>query len=1250
MIDCANECHPLTYYIANTTTAYFTSNATFIFMEGEHLLDVKGSAVRVLINDINNLTLRGDNSTNTILRCGNNTKGLAFTKGSMINIIGITITGCGQHSTHTYPITIIDIAVMQIINCIFRSNQYGGLYYAENYHTHTTITIDDSIFSNNSEGGALYLTLSSGTCNNIVVSNSMISYNIIHALEEGAQSVVLIHSGANASNTISITDCVLTGNRGGWSIICDDHTHNIITITTSIIRNNHIGYVISGGGLYLKTGTHNNTCITVIASVFDNNLIEGNGAGMLIHTKAAIHSNVFIANSNFTNNRVPAGSGGGLCLLLFESVLHVIVITNSLFIDNSLGEGNSGGACMHFISGKTSHVTVTDSTFINNSFDEAAQMGGGLYISSSYEENDIKIISSIFNSNSAGMVMDIIDNVHYLTVVNSSIINNLYGMNLDFSTITVVSNVTINFADNELTSNSEGVLLLSCVDVFVYAQLSRLVISNNDNSGIYASGTCKLIFTGGGTIIANNSSPNDGGGIYLENGASIVNEGQMNFINNSALRYGGAIYSSDNDYKQFFRNYGYYILSRPPTFSAHDSQASASFINNSALLAGDMLYGGMFLTSTSNFGRRPDVIDCHAIKENGIDLQSATVHPLSPVSSDPIIVCPCVNDRVNCSVKSLSRSVYPLQTFNISLVTVGLCGGVTPGFLEVRTTPQQDGDIDIVSTSTSGTSTSCMTHQYAVKLVNSLISSTILRIDVVDGIILYNNIGEINISLSILPCPLGLALDPTSGYCVCNNDIITVSEVRCNISWMPYPIQRSGNNWIAYSYDRYNCTIAHSGCPFDYCNTLPVKFAMNASDLQCNHNRSGILCGRCQPGLSLMIGSNKCTNCTDTTLVAVCIVILAASFGIVLVVLLIVLNLTVSIGTINGLLFYANIVKVNESIFFSQGNISIISLFISWANLDLGIEYCFIDGLDGYVKTWLQFCFPVYVWFLVVVIIVACRYSGRLSRLTGRNAVPVLATLILMSYTKLSRTVTNALMMNTLQCGEYKWSVWNVDGNIDYLGLKHAILFTVSLLFLVIGVVYMGLVFSSQWLQRYSGKCCDSHKDPVVQFKPLIDAYTGPFKDKYRFWTGLCLIVRLVLTVVFSFTTTLQPKLNNYIILVVAVAILVFVTSAGVYRDKRLTVLETASLINLVCLCLMLNLFTDESYQGMLSTNTIVCVSVSIEILLLFIISIVHFYNYTVLKMSPNYYCESLSRCCGIALEDDSEVTNDSEVREELIL
>ena len=652
---------------------------------------------------------------------------------------------------------------------------------------------------------------------------------------------------------------------------------------------------------------------------------------------------------------------------------------------------------------------------------------------------------------------------------------------------------------------------------------------------------------------------------------------------------------------------------------------SATFINNSAARAGDHLYGGVltFCNGLITDNRYLNyLLQCINVPDT---LKHApSVHPLSPVSSDPIVVCPCVNGTVDCNITSLRREVYPGQVFNVSLVTVGLCGGVSPGTVVV----EHDEQINLIyATTTDYTSTSCTTLNYTAKLTTSIISNTTITINIPDGDIY--NIRSINVNLTILPCPLGLVVDFTSGDCVCNNDITHISI--CDVSWIPYPIQRSGNNWIYHRFDYYNCTIAHIGCPFDYCLKSHVKFTLNESDLQCNYNRSGILCGQCIQGLSLMIGSNRCANCTDTKLVSVSIIILAAVAGVVLVILLMILNLTVSVGSVNGLLFYANLVKLNESVFFPNGNIRAITQFISWCNLDLGFEYCFVDGLDGYVKTWLQFVFPLYVWFLVVVIIVACRYSGRLSRLCGRNAVPVLATLILMSYTKLSRTVTNALMMNTLQCGEYKWRVWNVDGNIDYLGGKHAVLFAVSLLFLVTGLVYTGLVFSSQWLQRYSGKCCKSTRDPVVRLKPLIDAYTGPFKDKYRFWTGLCMIVRFILTVVFSYTTILQSKLNNYII-AVTVGAMFIVASERAYKDKRLTVLEIFSYVNIICLCVMTVLFTDDSYSHVVSINVIVSVSVSIEILLFFIIVTVHCYL-AFKKVFPN--CKL---CCKTRVPSEDEL------------
>ena len=854
--------------------------------------------------------------------------------------------------------------------------------------------------------------------------------------------------------------------------------------------------------------------------------------------------------------------------------------------------GNGFGLLIYSKDDVYNNINVANCTFTNNTH-IVNHRGSGLYI-----------FSTVNTHNS-------------ITVTNSTMSNNTDGLYIT-SDVFIHENIKIH---NSIFINNKGAGLVIASRRNIVT-LSQVTVSNNIHTGIIAIGYVTVVFSEGHSIIANNSSPTDGGGVYLGTGCHITtnNGGIIKFYNNTAQRYGGAIYSLDNPYAlldhiQF--PYSFYSFDRCTVYDL-----SATFINNSAATAGDQLYGGVFmLCNFSHHHYKPlpklSIIQCTNVPEN--IKTASSVHPFSPVSSDPIQVCLCDDGIVNCTIASLHREVYPGQSVNVSLVTVGLCGGVSPGIIAAQ---YYDKQIELISVTTEYTFTYCTTHNYIVKLTSN-ISSTLILLNTgnVNGTGDAYSVRPINISLSILPCPLGMVANFTSGDCVCN--ITLGSQVICNISWLPYPIQRSGNNWIYHMHGNDDCIVAHTGCPFDYCKTQPVKFNLNESDLQCDYNRSGILCGQCQPGLSLMIGSNRCANCSDTTLIAASIVIIAGVGGLILVVLLFALNLTVSVGSINGLLFYVNLVKLNESVFFSQGNIPVISQFISWCNLDMGFEYCFVDGLDGYVKTWLQFVFPVYLWVLVIVIIIACRYSGRLSRLTGHNAVPVLATLILMSYTKLSRTVTNALMMNTLKCGEYKWNVWNVDGNIRYLSVRHTILFIVSLLFLVTGLVYTILVFSSQWLQRYSGKCCKSTRDPVVRLKPFIDAYTGPFKDKYRFWTGLCLIVRLILTVVFSFTTTLQSKLNNYIILLTIVAMIL---GGRAYKDKRLTVLESVSFINLICLSLMTILFTDESYHEIVSMNVIVSVSVSIEIFLFVVIATVHCYL-PFQKMFPNFKLSYFNTC-----------------------
>ena len=380
----------------------------------------------------------------------------------------------------------------------------------------------------------------------------------------------------------------------------------------------------------------------------------------------------------------------------------------------------------------------------------------------------------------------------------------------------------------------------------------------------------------------------------------------------------------------------------------------------------------------------------------------------------------------------------------------------------------------------------CKNFTYQIKATTNFIERKII-IETTGSLKLNGSILTINITL--LPCPLGLVSDKSLGMCVCD-DIINAVKPQCNVSWMPYPIKRSGNNWLSYN-EVHNCIIAHTNCPFDYCNSSLISLNLKNSDLQCMHNRSGFLCGQCQSGLSLMLGSNKCGVCSNPYIALTGAFVFA---GLCLCVLLLTLNRTVSVGSINGLLFYANIIKLNKSVLFSNKEMPVLNQFIAWLNIDLGIETCFFNGLNGYRKTWLQFAFSLS---LITGLIICCRYSGKLSRLCGNNVVPVLSTLIFMAHSKLLITIKNAVMLSRVQCEHIVWNVWSVDGKIKYLHDKHIPLFVVSLVFLFIGSIYTGVIFLGQWLQCYTGRYCRSSIDPFIILKPFIDAYYGPFKDKY---------------------------------------------------------------------------------------------------------------------------------------------------------
>ena len=109
------------------------------------------------------------------------------------------------------------------------------------------------------------------------------------------------------------------------------------------------------------------------------------------------------------------------------------------------------------------------------------------------------------------------------------------------------------------------------------------------------------------------------------------------------------------------------------------------------------------------------------------------------------------------------------------------------------------------------------------------------------------------------------------------------------------------------------------------------------------------------------IDSSHCINCPNNHHLALLIFFSVA--GILFVLVIAGLNLTVTNGTINGLIFFANIIWAYQSILFPNGpdkQLIVHKIFIAWLNLDFGIKTCFFHGMNAYSKVWLQFIFPFY--------------------------------------------------------------------------------------------------------------------------------------------------------------------------------------------------------------------------------------------------------------------------------------------------
>ena len=936
---------------------------------------------------------------------------------------------------------------------------------------------------------------------------------------------------------------------------------------------------------------------------------------------------LYIEDMTFKNNTCPSIRVWlqQLRYSMFSSIKRVIIASNALEVNISADIFFSLGLSVKTI------VAIDDCSFHGSNsiikgllFQEQESFRD--YNFESVIQSNISITNSdISDYKNGSLVMEFLDQAHHnmqllihldnVTIRNGSTQDECLSpfaivfASRDTQQSIQMNNVTV---ENSIAGLSHCNGLFSSVSFFSFAHNVKVInctFQNNTGTALTAVGT-KVTFAGH-TSFVNNTGVR-GGAVALYAGGKIIpmDGATVLFYKNSAIDVGGAVYVSPCRYgaaelTEYF-DQKCFIEGVFNTFS----NIHILFNDNSANDGGDAIYGTMLSQCYVDFDNS---LLGYKYLESVSNLNFSHPQQMSFISSKPRRVCICSNNTVQCNRILSRKSVYPGQLFEVEAALVGDMDGTAKGVIHAKLQGDEVTLGDSLQSVQQANLTTCTKLTYSILSLN-LTRKYLLVLSPIRSPTDLPSKNDVKIGIHLLPCPMGFHLSNELKRCSCNQKLKTISVI-CNISSLKFYTQ--GKVWIgklSLLPHRYKMYYSKS-CPCNYCKEKPVSIQLfNATpgqqsldqDIQCAYNRTGILCGGCADNFSLVLGSNRCLpGCTDNYLSLVIVFVFA---GVALVLFIRGLNLTITEGTINGLIYYANIIAVDRTLFFPSGSIvrKHFMYIISWINLDLGIETCFFKYLDSYTKVWLQFVFPMYVLILALLIVVTSHYSMTASRIFGRNAVPVLATLVMLSYAKLFRTISYAISFIHLRPlnSQETIQVWFYDGNVEFLKGKHILLFVFSLAVLVLAWLPLTLVMlCSQWIQK------STHMIGlrwIAKFSPFFDALTGPFKSQHRYWVGILLLTRCVLIVIYA--SAGQTRVYVELACVVISSTLLMIGVGYIYKKVYIALLEYASLANLCILS------TGTLYMKSVPGNQEALAGVSVAIASIQFIAIVLFHAWVELR------------------------------------
>ncbi len=471
----------------------------------------------------------------------------------------------------------------------------------------------------------------------------------------------------------------------------------------------------------------------------------------------------------------------------------------------------------------------------------------------------------------------------------------------------------------------------------------------------------------------------------------------------------------------------------------------------------------------------------------------------------------------------------------------------------------------------------------------------------------------------LISCPPGY-LQNSTGKCNCSAG---TSSGYYGIEKCDLELQRAyidQNYWIGYDSNENESedSLLSGYCPKSFCSPqhgylLPsVASRALLQDAICAPNRTGVLCGTCQPNYSARYHSLtlKCEPDVHCKLGWVFYIISEIVPVTVIFIVIILCNISFTSGLANSFLFYSQTVKM---LHVRAGNLIRVSLVALYLEKIYQFAYFFLN-LDPFVLDEIAYCISkhatsldvfsfsnitaTYSFFLMVLVVLVSSKCSTSQQPQGHrrskklkvqgNIIHGLSSFLLLFTSRCAHNSILILGYIDIYGKGYqkRKTVVRYNGEIEWMSLDHLPYAIPAIILLVIVSIppIVLIIYPLHYrvlsiLNVAESSCVRCFFNPLERLKPFLDSFQGCYKDNFRFFSGLFFVYRILVSLIIA---AMKPADAYFSVSVLLTLLLVLHAVSQPYIRRLHNTIDVLLLCNL----LLINMITAYNVDKTKSVNT----------------------------------------------------------------